>query len=160
MAELVPYVLVVDDSPDGREMLAEYLTFRGFSVVEAANGEAAVDLAKRRPPAIILMDLQMPGLGGWEATRLLKSDPATQDVVIVAVTAHALKPDEGIAREAGCDAFIAKPFDITAVGDAVGEVIQRGRSGLVAIDALHKIEGIPRKGRKLTRVRAARRADF
>ena len=66
MTTAKPYILVVDDSSDGREMLAQYLTFRGFFVVEAANGETAIDLVHKRRPAVILMDLQMPGIGGWD----------------------------------------------------------------------------------------------
>jgi len=147
MTALDRYVLIVDDSPDGREMLAEYLTFRGFSVVAAPTGEIAFELARKRPPALILMDLQMPGIGGWEATRRLKSDALTKNIVVIAVTAHALMPDEGIARQAGCDAFIAKPYDIMAVGDAVGEVLARGRRGLAAIDALKPIRNVTLKRR-------------
>jgi CheY-like chemotaxis protein len=75
MATAKPCILVVDDSSDGREMLAEYLTFRGFSVVEASNGGNAIDLVHKRRPAVILMDLQMPGIDGWDATRQLKANP-------------------------------------------------------------------------------------
>jgi two-component system, cell cycle response regulator DivK len=132
-------ILIVDDSHDGREMLAEYLTFRGFDVFEAVDGEAAVGLAQTRQPALILMDLQMPGLDGWEATRRLKADPKTKDIIVVAITAHALTPDEAIARKAGCDGFIAKPYDIKAVGDAVGEILRRGRRGLARIEQLKPV---------------------
>lgn len=148
MTTAKPYILVVDDSSDGREMLAEYLTFRGFSVVEAANGETAIDLVHKRRPAVILMDLQMPGIGGWDATRQLKANPATKDIIVIALTAHALAPDEGIARQAGCDAFIAKPYDITAVADALGEVLVRGRNGLVALDQLNQIQSQTGNGKR------------
>jgi len=134
-----PYILVVDDSSDGREMLAEYLTFRGLSVIEAANGETAIDLVHERRPALILMDLQMPGIGGWDATRQLKANPATRDIIVIAMTARVLTPDEGIARQAGCDAFVAKPYDITAVADAIIEVLERGRDGLAALDQLNQV---------------------
>jgi CheY-like chemotaxis protein len=136
MTEARRSVLIVDDSPDGREMLAEYLTFRGFVVIEAVNGEDALAQARASHPAVVLMDLQMPGIGGWEATRLLKADPTTADIIVIAVTAHALTPDETIARRAGCDGFISKPYDISAVADALGEVLRRGRSGLVELDGL------------------------
>ena len=129
-------------------MLAEYLTFRGFDVMAASYGETALQMVRARRPALILMDLQMPGVGGWEATRQLKAHPDTKDIIIIAVTAHALTRDEGIARQAGCDAFIAKPYDIAGVGDAVGEVLQRGRRGLIAVDALKQIQGVGRKRRK------------
>jgi two-component system cell cycle response regulator DivK len=128
-----PYVLVVDDSPDGREMLDEYLRFRGFNVVAVDNGEAALTTAFSAPPAIILMDLQMPGITGWDATRQLKAHPATKDVVVVALSAHALSHDEGVARQAGCDAFMPKPFDIIAVGDLVANVLKHGRAGLNSV---------------------------
>src|SRR5437762_1697383 len=100
MTEARRSVLIVDDSPDGREMLAEYLTFRGFEVIEAVNGEDALTHARTRHPTVILMDLQMPGIGGWEATRQLKADATTRDIIVIAVTAHALTPDETIARQA------------------------------------------------------------
>ena len=129
-------------------MFAQYLTFRGFFVVEAANGETAIDLVHKRRPAVILMDLQMPGIGGWDATRQIKANPATKDIIVIAVTARALAPEEGIARQAGCDAFIAKPFDITALGDAVGEVLVRGRHGLVALDQLNQIQSQTGNGKR------------
>jgi len=140
MTTAKPYVLVVDDSSDGREMLAEYLTFRGLSVIEAANGETAIDLVHERRPAVILMDLQMPGIGGWDATRQLKANPATRDIIVIAMTARVLTPDEGIARQAGCDAFVAKPYNITAVADAIIEVLERGRDGLAALNQLHQVQ--------------------
>jgi two-component system cell cycle response regulator DivK len=124
------YVLVVEDSLDSREMLTEYLQFRGFEVVAASNGLAALDLALAQPPALVLMDLRMPGLTGWETTRRLKAHPDTKDVIVIALTAHALTPDEGIALQAGCDAFFPKPFDIIQIGDVVQAVLERGRAGL------------------------------
>ena len=127
------YVLLVDDSLDGREMLEEYLKFRGFSVVAVDSGEAALTTAISAPPAIILMDLQMPGITGWDATRQLKAHRATKDVIVVALSARALSHDEQIAREAGCDAFMPKPFEITAVGNLVANVLKHGRAGLTMV---------------------------
>jgi two-component system, cell cycle response regulator DivK len=150
MTEPKRSVLIVDDSPDGREMLAEYLTFRGFDVIEATTGEEALARARSHHPAVILMDLQMPGMGGWEATRQLKAEPATKDIIVIALTAHALTPDEAIARQAGCDGFIAKPFDITAVADAIGEVLQRGRRGLAVVDRLQPMQGDAGEKRNVT----------
>ena len=119
-------VLVVEDFADNRDLLTEYLTFRGFSVTAAADGAAAVDMVRQDRPDVILMDLRMPGLDGWEATRLLKADPATASVPIVAVTAHALRPEIESARAAGCDAVVAKPFDIAALADALELFKTRG----------------------------------
>ena len=121
-----PSVLVVDDSSDGREMLVEYLVFRQFQVAEARNGAEALDVARRAQPAIILMDLSMPGVDGWEATRRLKADPVTRSAVIVAVTAHAFPREHEAARAAGCDVVIAKPFDLTVLADALEAVASHG----------------------------------
>jgi two-component system, cell cycle response regulator DivK len=122
----IPRVLVVDDFPDGREMLAEYLAFRGFDVTEASTGADAVETARHARPDVILMDLQMRGIDGWEATRRVKTDPATQNIVVVAVTAHALPPEADRARDAGCDALIAKPFDLAALADALLQLAKKG----------------------------------
>lgn len=146
-----PYILLVDDDSDSREMLAEYLTFRGFDVIGARSGETALTHARTRRPALVLMDLQMPGIGGWQATRELKAHPETKDLIVIALTAHVLTPAEAIARQAGCDGFIAKPFDIVAVGDAIAEVMRRGRAGLIAVDALRQPQGKPVKRRRSVR---------
>lgn len=122
-----PSVLVVDDSSDGREMLVEYLAFRQFPVAEAQSGAEAIDVARRIQPDIILMDLSMPGVDGWEATRRLRADPATGSTIIVAVTAHAYPREQDAARAAGCDVVIAKPFDLSALADALGKWVQLHR---------------------------------
>src|SRR5918912_3906433 len=100
-----PTVLVVDDSTDGREMLAEYLTFRGFQVRTAAHGAEAIEIAHRIRPAVVLIDLSMAGTDGWEATRQLKGDQLTTDIVVLALTAHAFPAEHESARAAGCDAI-------------------------------------------------------
>ncbi len=107
--ELAPLILVVDDYADAREMYVEYLQFSGFRVAEAANGHEAVERATTLRPDLILMDLSLPGMDGWEATRRLKSDPRTEGIPVVALTGHALEGAADTARRAGCDAFIVKP---------------------------------------------------
>jgi two-component system, cell cycle response regulator DivK len=102
-------VLLVDDYPDAREMYSEYLTFSGYEVVEAANGVEALQRAVEERPDIILMDLSLPVMDGWEATRRLKSDQRTADIPVVALTGHALAGISDGAKRAGCDAFITKP---------------------------------------------------
>jgi two-component system cell cycle response regulator DivK len=104
-----PRVLLVDDYPDAREMYAEYLDFSGFAVIEAANGMEALQLAAENPPDIILMDLSLPVMDGWEATRRLKADPRTANIPVVALTGHALAGISEGAKKAGCDAFVTKP---------------------------------------------------
>jgi CheY-like chemotaxis protein len=131
-----PFILVVDDERDGREMLTEYLRFRGFTVVAASGGQAAVTYASTDRPALILMDLQMPGLDGYAAARKLKSQPHTQDLVIIALSAHALSGDKGKALDAGCDAYVSKPYDIVALADALGRVVHHGRRALNSIAGL------------------------
>ena len=104
-----PLILVVDDYQDAREMYAEYLQFSGFRVAEARNGNEAVAQARSLTPDLILMDLSLPGMDGWEATRVLKADEATKHIPIVALTGHALAGASEGARKAGCDSFVTKP---------------------------------------------------
>jgi CheY-like chemotaxis protein len=121
-------VLVVDDFPDGRELLAEYLTFRGFTVHVACDGAAAIEIARRVSPEIVLMDLSMPGIDGWQAARTLKNDPRTSRITVIAVTAHALKPETEAARQAGCDGVICKPFDLTTLADVLPRVLKHAKA--------------------------------
>jgi CheY-like chemotaxis protein len=104
-----PLILVVDDYEDAREMYAEYLRFSGFRVAEARNGNEALEQAFALTPDLILMDLSLPGMDGWEATRQLKSDNRTRDIPVVALTGHALAGASEGARKAGCDSFVTKP---------------------------------------------------
>ncbi len=104
-----PRVLLVDDYSDAREMYAEYLQFSGYDVVEASNGMEALQRALDTAPDIILMDLSLPVMDGWEATRRLKSDERTAPIPVVALTGHALAGISEGAKKAGCDAFITKP---------------------------------------------------
>jgi len=102
-------VLVVDDFADNREMYSEYLSFSGYEVMEAKNGREAIDAANARLPDIIIMDLSLPVMDGWEATRRLKADEKTKKIPVVALTGHALAGHSKGAKEAGCDSFLAKP---------------------------------------------------
>src|SRR5205085_2614300 len=101
-----PRVLLVDDYPDAREMYTEYLEFSGFDVVEAGNGMEALQRAVDAAPDIILMDLSLPVMDGWEATRRLKADERTASIPVVALTGHALAGISEGAKKAGCDAFV------------------------------------------------------
>ena len=102
-------VLIVDDFADNREMYAEYLRFAGFRVEEAASGQEALERAHANPPDAAIMDLSLPEMDGWEATRRLKADPRTQHVRVIALTGHALKGHSESAMKAGCDLFVTKP---------------------------------------------------
>jgi two-component system, cell cycle response regulator DivK len=104
-----PRVLLVDDYPDAREMYTEYLEFSGFDVIGAGNGLEALQRAVDDNPDIILMDLSLPVMDGWEATRRLKADNRTASIPVVALTGHALAGISEGAKKAGCDAFVTKP---------------------------------------------------
>jgi len=102
-------ILVVDDFHDNREMYAAYLRFAGFIVDEAVTGAEAIEKALATRPNLIVMDLSLPEMDGWEATRRLKSDPKTEHILVVVVSGHALEGSVRAARAAGCDAFLRKP---------------------------------------------------
>jgi CheY-like chemotaxis protein len=104
-----PRILLVEDYDDAREMYRDYLEFSGFRVDTARDGHEALKKARAQMPDLILMDLSLPGLDGWEATRILKNDPSTSHLMVVALSAHALAAEGERARAAGCDGFIAKP---------------------------------------------------
>ena len=114
-------VLVVEDYQDAREMYMAYLQFSGYRVAEATDGFEAVEKTIELLPDIILMDLALPRMDGWEATRRLKSDERTKDIPIVALTGHSLAGFAEGARLAGCDAFVTKP----CLPDALVAEIQR-----------------------------------
>jgi CheY-like chemotaxis protein len=104
-----PLILVVDDFEDNRLMYAEYLQSNGFRVAEAVNGEEAVRQTKALLPAVVVMDLSLPVMDGWEATRQIKADPTTKDIRVIALTGHAEPAHVKKALEAGCDDFVSKP---------------------------------------------------
>jgi two-component system cell cycle response regulator DivK len=122
-------VLVVDDSADARELLTTYLTFRRFQVSAARHGEEAIGVARSVRPDIILMDLWMPGIDGWEATRRLKADPVTKTAIILAVSAHAFPPEREAADDAGCDGFVVKPYDLIVLARALERILAKGVVG-------------------------------
>ncbi len=116
-----PLVLVVDDYEDAREMYAECLDASGFEVAQAESGDEAVAKALALMPALIVMDLALPGMDGWSATRAIKTDERTRAIPVVALTGHARSDASTAARDAGCDAFLTKP----CLPDAVVEIVRR-----------------------------------
>jgi CheY-like chemotaxis protein len=102
-------VLLVDDYADNRDIYVQFLTYSGLRVEEAENGHQALDKAFALRPDVIVMDLSLPGLDGWEATRRLKRDPRTSDIPVIALTGHAMAGHSKGALDAGCDLFITKP---------------------------------------------------
>lgn len=108
-------ILVVEDQEDNRRILHDLLTSANYEVIEALTGEEGVTLAETRRPDLILMDIQLPGLDGYEATHRIKANPALKQIPIIAVTSYALSGDEAKARAAGCDAYVTKPFSPRAL---------------------------------------------
>jgi CheY-like chemotaxis protein len=112
-------VLLVEDNEDNRTIYSTVLRHLGYQVIEAQDGVQAVDLARSELPDLILMDISIPRIDGWEATRILRQDPSTQDIPIVALTAHALSDDRERAAEVGFSSYLAKPIEPRAVVDEV-----------------------------------------
>lgn len=105
-------ILIVDDVPEVRELLTHLLEYDGHETLVASSGAEAIALAQQELPDLIIMDLLMPVIDGWSATRQLKGDPRTAHIPVIALTAHLLPEDEREAMAAGCDRFLAKPLDI------------------------------------------------
>ena len=103
-------ILIIEDQEDNRTIMRDLLTGAGFELIEAADGEEGVNLAQRERPDLILMDIQLPVIDGYEATRRIKAIVELKSIPIIAVTSYALSGDEAKARAAGCDAYVAKPF--------------------------------------------------
>jgi CheY-like chemotaxis protein len=116
-------ILLVEDNEMNRDMLLRRLERKGFEVVIAVDGQAGVDMASSTSPDIILMDLSLPVMDGWEATRHIKADPATQGIPVIALTAHAMAGDEEKAREAGCNDYDTKPINLNRLLDKIGNLL-------------------------------------
>jgi two-component system, cell cycle response regulator DivK len=122
-------VLLVEDNEMNRDMLSRRLTRRGYEVVFAEDGQQGVDMARSEDPDLILMDMSLPIMDGWEATRRVKADPATRHVPVIGFTAHALVEDREKALQAGCDDYDTKPVDLDRlVGKIEGLLGQRRRT--------------------------------
>ena len=104
-------ILSIEDQVDNRQIVRDLMTSAGYEVIEAVRGDEGVTLAEQSNPDLILMDIQLPGLDGYEATRRIKANPKLRSIPIIVVTSYALSGDEEKARAAGCDAYLAKPFD-------------------------------------------------
>lgn len=122
--EAIP-ALIVDDNPTNLKLLSYVLSSKGYDVRTAADADSAMTSLQARRPRLILMDLQLPGVDGLELSRRLKADPATRNIVIVAVTAYAMKGDEERALAAGCNAYVAKPIDTRTFPAFVAGVLAR-----------------------------------
>jgi two-component system cell cycle response regulator DivK len=108
----MPKILLVEDNEMNRDMLSRRLLRNGYEVIMAVNGQEGLDLAASENPDLILMDMSLPVLDGWDATRRLKADPATAKIPVIALTAHAMESDREQAFAAGCDDFDTKPIEL------------------------------------------------
>ncbi|MBP2233976.1 CheY-like chemotaxis protein [Sinorhizobium kostiense] len=105
-------ILLVEDNEMNRDMLSRRLSRRGFDVLIAENGRAGVEVAAAEKPDLILMDMSLPVMDGWEATKRIKANPSTSAIPVIALTAHAMASDREMALEAGCDDYDSKPIDL------------------------------------------------
>lgn len=120
-------ILLVEDNPVNRRLAQFLLKSHGYLVYEATTGEEALELARTHRPDLILMDLQLPGLDGFQATRILKEDAITKEIPVIALTAYAMKGDREKALEAGCDGYITKPIDTKEFPVAVAGFLQASK---------------------------------
>jgi two-component system, cell cycle response regulator DivK len=118
-------ILVVDDNPTNLKLVRVLLKAHGYSVSTAADAEEAMVVLRSSRPRLILMDLQLPGMDGLQLTRQLKADPETRDILIVAVTAYAMKGDAERTRAAGCDGYVPKPIDVDSLPDLLRSWLDR-----------------------------------
>ena len=118
-------ILVVEDQEDNRQILRDLLASAGFLMIEAHDGEQALAMARSQRPDLILMDIQLPVVDGYEATRSIKRDPELKHIPVIAVTSYALSGDEERAREAGCDAYVAKPYSTRHLLAKIGQFLER-----------------------------------
>jgi CheY-like chemotaxis protein len=112
-------ILVVDDNGTNRKLVSDVLGFDGYRILQAADAEVAQEIVRNTPPELILMDIALPGMDGLTLTRLLKANEATRHIIIIALTAFAMKGDDAKAREAGCNGYITKPIDTRTLADTV-----------------------------------------
>jgi CheY-like chemotaxis protein len=114
-------ILLVEDNDDNRAIYRTLLEYSGYTVLEATDGEAGLRDARQARPDLILLDISIPLMDGWEVARTLKGDPETADIPIIALTAHAMEGDRQKAMEAGCDGYLAKPVEPRLVVEEVGK---------------------------------------
>lgn len=123
----MPKILLVEDDEMNRDMLSRRLVKRGYEVLIATDGRMGVEMAGSHAPDLVLMDMSLPILDGWDATRSLKAADATRSIPVIALTAHAMSGDEDKARAAGCDEFDTKPVELTRLLGKIEALLARGK---------------------------------
>ena len=122
-------ILLVEDNEMNRDMLSRRLIRKGYEVVMACDGQQGVDMAKSARPDLILMDMSLPVIDGWEATRQVKAEPATQAIPIIALTAHAMTGDRDKALQAGCDDYDTKPVEFPRLLEKIDMLLKKNSTG-------------------------------
>ena len=120
-----PTILVVEDNQDNRELIVKALSVNGYNVLEAVDGEEAIEKAKTEKPDLILMDLFIPKIDGYEVTRILKGNDEFKNIPVIACTAHAMKGDMEDALAAGCDGYIPKPIDVRELSNQINSFLRK-----------------------------------
>jgi CheY-like chemotaxis protein len=123
----MPKILLIEDNEMNRDMLSRRLQRKGYEVVLAVDGQSGVAMTQNQTPDLVLMDMSLPVLDGWEATRRLKADAATQYIPIIALTAHAMSSDRDKALEAGCDDYDTKPIELSRLLGKIEALLSRDR---------------------------------
>jgi two-component system cell cycle response regulator DivK len=121
----MPKLLLVEDNELNRDMLVKRLSRRGYEMLIAVNGREGVDMARTENPDLILMDMSLPEIDGWEATGILKADPNTHDIPVLALTAHAMDGDREKAIKAGCDDYDTKPIDLPRLIEKMNQLLSQ-----------------------------------
>ncbi|PZQ97075.1 MAG: two-component system response regulator [Cereibacter sphaeroides] len=119
----MPKILIVEDNDLNLDMLSRRLERKGYAIVAARDGQAGVEAAGRELPDLVLMDMSLPIMDGWHATRALKAEAATRDIPVIALTAHAMESDRAEAMAAGCDDFQTKPIDLPALLEKIERLL-------------------------------------
>lgn len=118
-------ILVVEDNPLNLQLVQALLKRHGYTILAAGDAEEALNILKDHHPALILMDIQLPGMDGLQLTRMLKQNPATKDIIIIALTAYAMKGDEERILAAGCDGYLSKPFDTVVLPKTIASYLKK-----------------------------------
>jgi two-component system cell cycle response regulator DivK len=124
----MPKILLVEDNEMSRDMLSRRLQRRGYEVIVALDGQQGVDMARSEKPDLVLMDMSLPVVDGWEATRLIKTSNATKSIPVMAITAHAMAGDKERAFQVGCDDYEIKPVDLPRLLVKIEALLKRGAS--------------------------------
>ena len=119
----MPQILLVEDNDANREMLTRRLKRRGFAVLDAVDGQQAVEIAQSSKPDLILMDMSLPVIDGWEATKRIKGDPALKHIPVIGLTAHAMVGDRELALQAGCNEYATKPVDFERLVETINRLL-------------------------------------